>query len=270
MQNWYDKYTTPEWDKKFRKQAKDIFSKHPDMIDDAFQAGWERLLKKLPSLPPDKITDSYIMTVYKRMIIDEYRHHFGRCEPYAWVKKLGGFWAQVAKMLCRTGESAEGIANKIQPDSSEDIEERTHIESVRLIVNRLQARPYCSTLGERENPSDSVEDSVAASTQDKLSETELSYLLQIILDGPSQGKEKDMTAHIMAQRNALSEQLNATFSESDWIILRTIFSEGKKIPFVAKALNKTEVQIRYRLKQLLKTLQTVLIQFDIDLSSLND
>ena len=36
---------------------------------------------------------TFLYSVFKNTLIDEYRKRYGRCEPPVWVKQLGDFWS---------------------------------------------------------------------------------------------------------------------------------------------------------------------------------
>ncbi len=268
---WYDHYFTEEWEKRFRVQARNLFSKHPDLIGDAFQSAWLKLFENLKKSRRHDISDAYVMTSFKNLLRDEYRHHFGRCRPKSWVKKLGFFWERVAVVLCQENLPAQDIAKKVSADFAQQEDKQAQIAQIEEVLCQLKAKPYCSTIGSREQQAE--EDKEYSDERDmpnnNLSQNELRLLVQIILGGTGEAIEQTaLSEHIIQQWQPLSQALSDALSDDDRLVLTLTYSEGYSLPKVAKSLHKTLAQIRYQLKQALSTILSILEQHELNLDLL--
>jgi len=268
--SWYNQYFTPEWEKRFRYQAKKTFSNHPEMIDDAKQSAWLKLFENLKESKKKDITDAYVMAAFKNLLVDEYRHHFGRCRPFAWVKKLGFFWERIAVILCQENIPAYAIAEKVTVESTHK-ETASHEEQVDFIVRQLKSKEYCSTLGccEEQAPEDAEYSDAQNTPENELPKNELSFLLQLILGNEAEHPiAENLSIHITEQWRSLQQALDTVLTDDARLMLILMYTEGYTLDKTAQALQKSRSQIRYQLKQVLQSIQDVLKQHDIDLSLL--
>ncbi len=265
MRHWYDFYTQPEWEKRFRSQARKVFANHPEMIDDAFQSGWMRLLDKVDKSKKNQFSDAYIMSMYKTCLIDEYRQHFSRCRPYKWVEILGSLWKQVAMLLCQQNLSAYAIAQRVtvSPLGSTITD---HEANIQTIVSQLNEKAYCSLLGSREmQAEEDFEYGESESAETALANEELGYLLRFIFetDGRENSNES-ISKHLIKQRDGLTVRLNTMLKDEDYLLIRLIYAERLTLDATVIALKTTKSKIRYKLDKILSNIKQVLIEFKID------
>lgn len=267
---WYDQYFTPQWKTRFHIQTSKVFEKHPQLVDDAFQNAWKSLYLQLTKESQEEVEAPYVFTIFKHLLLDDYREHFGRCRPFQWVKRLGIVWERIAKLLCHdTQASASIIAEQLGSQAIAEHPEiltPNHIES---IVIQLKAKEYCSNIGAREQSFAEIYDSEDSryNLENNLQDNELKLLLDIILGSD----EADMglhalSEHIIKQWQALGAALDDVLSDDDRLVLVLIYVEGYKVTDVARSLNQSAHKIRYQLKRVLAKIHDTLQKHAVDLS----
>jgi len=268
---WFDRYFTPVWEKRFRNESRKLFFNHPELIDDAFQNAWIQLLENLQSSSRHDVTDPYVLTSFKHLLIDDYRQQFGRCRPYEWVNRLGVFWKRVAKLLCQDHLPASIIAEQVCCKSADNTNDSPCLEKVDDIVIALKSQAYCSTekVQEEQWPED-FEQGDKHSPEQELPDNEIRLLLKIILQDKSAEIDPDsLSEHIVNQWQGLSSSLNTQLNDDERLLLTLVYIEGYPVTRAAKQLNKKPHTLRYQLRQTLDKILQILTQHDISMALLD-
>lgn len=179
----------------------------------------------------DASAKTFFFIVYRHCLEDYYRKLFGRCEPPAWVKRLGAFWATLYKQLCCQSISEPELL-VLYHQQFED----TYIkESINVIHNN---DPKCLTRGKKPkieslsnlNNANNEEHYVDAESPEDKDQAQIFeqtlYALQLWLQGESSNKLN--IKHTLAQLNTLK------LNDETIFLLRMVYQEGVKIPTAAK------------------------------------
>ena len=229
------------------------------ILKDWRDAGWVKLnaYQHRNNASPN----TYIYTVFKHALIDEYRKRFGRCDPPPWLKALGAHWSKIYRQLCcqkLTRHHLRQIYHLSVPDDE--------LSSIFTVIE--QKDPRCSMRGARvltvsmhAEDDDDLGIDIADSTDDQ-KEREAEY--ENVIDalylwlGAERRGEKSSSNRLFA---ALSE---CDFDDEEIVLLRLIYQQNFGLPDAADFLQMKHHTARRRVRAAIEKIQRIFKTLDIE------
>jgi len=188
---------------------------------------------------------TYFFVVFRRCLEDQYRSHFGRCEPPKWVKLLGQFWVTLYKQLCCQSVDQTALLLEYHEDFDE-AEVKGAISTIK------QKDPKCESRGKRVQMQslDQAKNSEQHSAlTPKTSINQVQESLQTNYEDAVHALHLWLKGSACEEANsqALLSQLGAlNIDKASLGLLRLVYQEGMKLPEAAKLARIPEHTARRR------------------------
>lgn len=207
--------------------------------------------RRLRSFEERSSWPTFIAALTLRLLEDFSRHRFGRVQPPLWVRRLGGIWTTLFRLLClerySPSEAAHMIADRY-PGQTQTAEEAAY-RLLGEIPNCGERRGEQAEFDESITPTASEED---CSVQEQDLEQEernqmLAALGRILFDGS--GSE---AAPRLMQR-LMDNPLN--LEPKDRLLLKLCYRDGVGVAEAGRMLGWNRHQVHGRLRRLLARLR---------------
>ena len=207
--------------------------------------------RRLRSFEERSSWPTFIATLTLRLLEDFSRHRFGRVQPPLWVRRLGGIWTTLFRLLClerySPSEAAHMIADRY-PGQTQTAEEAAY-RLLGEIPNCGERRGEQAEFDENITPAASEED-CSVQEQD-LEQDERNQMLaalgRILFDGS--GSE---AAPRLMQR-LMDNPLN--LEPKDRLLLKLCYRDGVGVAEAGRMLGWNRHQVHGRLRRLLARLR---------------
>jgi hypothetical protein len=241
--------------------------------------------------------ESFVLSCFKRVLVDVHRKKFGYKRPPVWVEKLGVVWKEVWSLLCLKRRDPEDIISKFSKvehrspdDNIRPLEEELTFsaEEIKNMISVIRIKVVdCGAQTGEMNHDFSSGDPVTNggvkvnSTADNFERKTYHEVIEALTMFFSQIEEQslgDVRDKLQSKESvmAIDDVVNRTcklkldMSGEDRLLLKIVFLDGKKVPFAAKMLQKPEHQIRKALKNTLSNLQMQFQEAGISIDVLRD
>jgi len=241
--------------KKLDKMAEEMYFHHTTVAEELQKRGLDSLSAnnwaKLTNFKGLSSPETYLIRIYRNILIDQQRKLFGRCRPPQWVTQAGGEWVLAHKLLCCERRDREEII--VQCCSIYQLTSAWVKQLIREIRAKITdcsgtQRPTAEPEQTLDDP-DSKTTAISSATGDEDYEI-LVHALADLLE--NQGTE---SWDILRRQVKLTNEQIA--------ILRLRFIDNMSEQQIANQYQKTRDQVRRSLKKTLAILKQALIEAGI-------
>ncbi len=208
---------------------------------------------------------SYLMSVFNNLLEDYSRRVFGRPRPPKWLERMGELWIRIWRMLCLERQDAVMVKESLNIELGLDQEEVGHI--IRVIKSKV------TDCGQRlggvsmETVPDTAEQEIFVDSDDRhpvdeqfirAEMTDILETLALLFNQEywqAAGKQE-----IMCQYDAMQWKAQFDLQDDEWLLLRLVYQQGKKLSAAARMLDIKDHTARRILKRVEQKMLYVLKQ----------
>lgn len=203
---------------------------------------------------------TYLASVCYRLLEDFSRQKFGRKQPPAWIKRLGGVWVRLFQLLClERVELVEAVERAAQIFSKE---EKKSIEDKGLMV--LEDVIDCRSHQAREVEYDDAQDgqyrgkysAQERQLEDDEKELLLRALFQDVLETDANQKIYESAKEIIT--------VGVELQAEERLLLKLCFRDGLSVTKAGRMLGYNRNQVHGRMRRLLNRLRQEFVNNGID------
>ncbi len=197
--------------------------------------------KRLDSYTGAARFSSYLSVVVMRLFEDFSRTKFGRLRPPAWLKRLGGMWIVLFKLLCMERKSFPQAVDEMMAYYHLSAETAEHMGST-ILAEVVDC-------GHRTGQSVAMEDADMLASQGGDSSSLLEEQERVFLF-------KALFQNIMADERLLD--LDFKLSGQEKILLKLCYQDGLSVSKAGKMVGLTVQQTHGRMRRLLGRIKKIL------------
>ena len=143
---WIFEYFNDQWQRYYMGGARKYCFPHNIEAEDFCQEAQETLIRKLRGSDRQNISDAFVKTVYRNILIDLLRSRLGRPRPPKWVKDLGQMWLDIYDLFCVRMLPLDKIVEllrhrQVRADQNPETVDENNVERV---VKQLRQRDACA------------------------------------------------------------------------------------------------------------------------------
>ncbi len=217
--------------------------------------------KRLKNFSAESSFKTYLSSVTFRLLEDFSRKKFGRKRPPGWIKKLGGIWLDLFRLLCLQRidltEAVERAAQVFTTETKEDIEEKglTLLEKV-VDCGAHQAQEV--SIDEARTVEQAGRSQVS---QDQRIEHQEKHLLfqAIFRDILATGDEQKVFSSSQKATN-----IGIELQAEERLLLKLCYQDGLSVTAAGRMLGRNRNQVHGRLRRLLARLRHEFEKMDLD------
>jgi RNA polymerase sigma factor (sigma-70 family) len=210
---------------------------------------------------------SYLGCVWSRLLEDFSIKKFGKITPPQWIRRLGGVWEELFKLLCRRRLSSDETIEKIIDGGRYNLSAKELVSAVEEILAQI---PNC---GQMKGPAFSMDDEEVKEFSDSAFNDENALSGELIIQ-----KEKWIALKALAKiflkrpdgyawDNEDSQRLNTLIvnirkrlplTPEEQLILTAHFVDGLSVTDIGRRLGYNSNQIHGRFRRLMARMQKTL------------
>lgn len=223
--------------------------------------------RRLKIFSGDAKPETFLYSIAINLLEEFSRRRFGRLRPPEWLKREGGLWIRIWKMLCLERQTRDRVLDLCCAQTRRDP------DFVLSVIKTIRARlPSCGVQNisvslDRDHTEDvPLEIATAVTLEESLAKAELEERLALFaellenLHRPSNSlaetKARLNAGFDMEELHKLRRNLNC--SEEEILVLRMAFQEGLRLNVIATALGMPSYQPGRILKRVFKSMLTAL------------
>ncbi len=275
---WIFEYFSDQWQRYYLSGARKYCNPNHIEAEDVCQEAQELLIKKLRGLIRENVSDAFVKTVYRNILIDLLRSRLGRPRPPKWVKDLGQLWLDIYDFFCVRMLPLDKIVELLQHRrvraglKPEAVDEK----SVENVVKQLQQRDACAKPRPKVEPLEKQREDgsplreVAVDTEgdplNRLSRYEVKGFLQSLfaMFGVNEGHVESTSRQIQHSWAKLEVQID----DDERLLMRLVYDEDLSVTQAAEIMGLKYHSARRTLKRVLQRIHEVFIENGIDFDSL--
>ena len=257
MTNWSNWQVIYEdnWSSEFRNIVRRRMPYSADQVEDTMREVRQELAIKLGELAKaPHAVNAYIRTAFRHTLEDYLRKKEGYPRAPQWIKRLGGAYERIYKLLCLENRAVNDIHATLASlyQYSRDFIEHVITEVRAGVVNCGRWRDtVCAEQAQAEVDA-ATQQGRHATPQAILQDMDVDSVIAVILGNkPKQIRSSNM-AGILQQLGQCPLDDNAR------LLLRLVYADGLSISHAAREINMADSKARKLLKQTLEMLRKVL------------
>jgi RNA polymerase sigma factor (sigma-70 family) len=275
---WIFEYFSEQWQRYYLGSARKYCYPHNIEAEDFCQEAQETLITKLRGSVRENVSDAFVKTVYRNILIDLLRSRLGRPRPPKWVKDLGQMWLDIYDFFCVRMLPLDKIVELLQHRRA-----RTGLnpgavdeKSVENVVKQLQQRDACAKPRpkpvplERQREDGSPGRELAVDSEGdplrRLSRGELQGFLQglFAMFGVNEAQGEGASTQVEKRWEKLEIQID----DEERLLMRLVYDEDLTVTEAARILGLKYHSARRMLKRVLERIHEVLLENGIDFDRL--
>ncbi len=221
------------------------------------EGNWKRVRK----FSGESSFKTYLSSVTYRLLEDFSRKKFGRKRPPGWIKKLGGIWLDLFRLLCLQRvdltEAVERAAQIFKTEKKEDIEEK----GLRLLEKVVDCGAH-QALEVSMNEERIVEQSgrTQMSQEQWVEREEKDLLFQAIFSNilATDGEQK------VYKSSQKAIKIGIELQTEERLLLKLCYQDGLSVTEAGRMLGCNRNQVHGRLRRLLGRLRHEFEKMDLD------
>ena len=262
---WHIIYTkeSERWFRNLASRRLGFSREDPEPIVDEVRQELALKLQAMPSAPQSP--RSFVTAAFRNAMEDYLRARDGYPRPPAWIKRLGGAYERVFRLLCLEGRAVEEIRTmlaSLYQHSREFIDDIVR-EIRSKVPNCGESRHYVA-LDDAQPELDMQSQHACEVPEAQLENNEIEAAL-----GPILGQDRSPDANPTLSAEWLRKLQHAIQLDDDArLLLRLVYTEGYTVSEAARTLKLKDADARAKLTRTLKHLRQVFEQAGLDLEDL--
>lgn len=251
-----------KWTREFINIARKRIPYSSEAAEEAMQDSRQELAIKLEALDQAPLDlNNYLRSAFRKTLEDHLRSKEGYPRPPSWIKKLGGAYERIYRLLCLETRSVNDVHSILSNlyQYARDFIDQIIFEVRAGVVNCGSWRdmvPIETAITEVEQTG--TDNYINASPDEILASMDSISIVEMILENPTDDIGRSDTMN-----KALHTLAKCRLSDDERLLLRLVHTEGHSVSNAARLLKLADAEARKLLKSVHQRLRQSLIDAGI-------